>query len=212
MNYINDFGLRYYFDPETYSWRVECPSNQKPAKPETSNFTNMCKDFLEKNSSYQKPANPPGIKDVIYNPPATIVFWTDGTKTVVKCGENDIYDPEKGLAMAIAKKAFGNQGNYYEVFKEWLPSEFDWSDLDEYNKVDDQNTYSVLKSALSDLKKKCEDFVEKYYSPKPGEMTHTKDAHSCDTCRWQDNEGGCCIKEFYGCENHKRWTPSEFDY
>lgn len=63
------------------------------------------------------------IKNVIFNDPATIVFWTDGTKTVVKCGELDDYDPEKGLAMAIAKKALGNKGNYYNVFKKWLPKE-----------------------------------------------------------------------------------------
>ena len=61
------------------------------------------------------------IKKVIFNYPATVVLWEDGTKTIVKCGDYDVYDPEKGLAMAIAKKAFGNQGNYYEVFKEWLP-------------------------------------------------------------------------------------------
>ena len=63
------------------------------------------------------------IKDVIFNNPATIVFWVDGTKTVVKCQDGDIYDPEKGLAMAISKKALGNQGNYCEVFKKWLPEE-----------------------------------------------------------------------------------------
>lgn len=63
------------------------------------------------------------IKKVIFNKPATIVFWSDGTKTVVKCGENDIYDPEKGLAMAISKKALGNKGNFNEVFKKWLPKE-----------------------------------------------------------------------------------------
>lgn len=60
------------------------------------------------------------IKKVIFNAPATIVFWDDGTKTVVKC-ENEEYDPEKGLAMAIAKKTLGNQGNYYNQFKKWLP-------------------------------------------------------------------------------------------
>lgn len=63
------------------------------------------------------------IKDVIFNDPATIVFWMDGSKTVVKCQPGDIYDPEKGLAMAISKKALGNQGNYCEVFKKWLPEE-----------------------------------------------------------------------------------------
>ena len=65
----------------------------------------------------------PEIKDVIFNEPATIVMWSDGTKTVVKCQEDEGYDPEKGLAMAISKKVLGNKGNYYEVFKKWLPEE-----------------------------------------------------------------------------------------
>ena len=64
------------------------------------------------------------IKKVKFNPPATIVFWTDNTKTVVKCNGED-YDPEKGLAMCICKKMLGNRGNYYEVFKKWLPKEDD---------------------------------------------------------------------------------------
>ena len=62
------------------------------------------------------------IKKVIFNNPATIVMWEDRTKTVVKA-EGEDYDPEKGLAMAIAKKAFGNEGNYYNEFKKWLPKE-----------------------------------------------------------------------------------------
>lgn len=61
------------------------------------------------------------IKKVIFNDPATIVCWSDGTKTVVKCGDNDTFDPEKGLAMAISKKFFDNMGYYYDVFKKWLP-------------------------------------------------------------------------------------------
>lgn len=66
------------------------------------------------------------IKNVIFNDPATIVFWSDGTKTVVKCGENDIYDPEKGLAMAVAKKYLGtnkSHSNYMDEFKKWLPKD-----------------------------------------------------------------------------------------
>ena len=50
----------------------------------------------------------PKIEKVIYNGPATIVKWADGTKTVVKCCEGDVFDPEKGLAMAISKKALGD--------------------------------------------------------------------------------------------------------
>lgn len=70
----------------------------------------------------------PEIKDVIFNEPATIILWSDGTKTVVKCQEGEGYDPEKGMAMAISKKALGNKGNYCEVFKKWLPEEEEVND------------------------------------------------------------------------------------
>ena len=63
----------------------------------------------------------PEIKNVIFNDPATIVFWEDGTKTVVKCQDSDEFDHEKGLAMAIAKKAYGNKGSYCNKMKKWLP-------------------------------------------------------------------------------------------
>ena len=59
------------------------------------------------------------IKKVIFNEPATIVFWQDGTKTVVKTQNEEDFDPEKGLAMAIAKKAMGNEGNYFNQIKKW---------------------------------------------------------------------------------------------
>lgn len=48
------------------------------------------------------------IRKVIFSNPATIVLWSDCTKTVVKCGPDDIFDKEKGLAMAIVKKMAGN--------------------------------------------------------------------------------------------------------
>ena len=63
----------------------------------------------------------PEIKDVIFNGPATIVIWTDGTKTIVKSQEGEVYDAEKGLAMAIVKKAYGNKGNYFNNIKKWVP-------------------------------------------------------------------------------------------
>lgn len=61
----------------------------------------------------------PKIKRVLFHNPATIVFWRDGTKTVVKC-DGEKYDPEKGLAMAISKKVLGNKGAYYDVIKKWV--------------------------------------------------------------------------------------------
>lgn len=56
------------------------------------------------------------IDHVILNAPATIVFWKDGTKTVIKCKEDDVYDPEKGIAMAFTKKVLGNNYNYINKF------------------------------------------------------------------------------------------------
>lgn len=60
------------------------------------------------------------IKDAIFAPPATIVYWSDGSKTVVKCSEKDVFDPEKGLAMAIAKRCGGNKGSYYKEIQNWV--------------------------------------------------------------------------------------------
>ena len=60
------------------------------------------------------------ITNVIFSPPATIVFWSDKTKTVVKCDPKEEYDPEKGIAMAICKKMIGdNKRDYYNVFLHW---------------------------------------------------------------------------------------------
>lgn len=61
------------------------------------------------------------IKKVIFNDPATIVIWADGSKTVVKCQPGDTFDKEKGLAMAISKRALGDKGRYCEEFKKWIP-------------------------------------------------------------------------------------------
>lgn len=67
--------------------------------------------------------DPMKIDRVIFNNPATIVIWADGTKTVVKCQESDVYSKETGLALCIAKKALGNKGNFNDVFHEWIPEE-----------------------------------------------------------------------------------------
>lgn len=64
--------------------------------------------------------NTAAIKNVIFASPATIVYWSDGSKTVVKCSEKDVFDPEKGLAMAIAKRCGGNKGNYYKEIQNWV--------------------------------------------------------------------------------------------
>lgn len=75
------------------------------------------------NSVYGKPAfrgKEPSIKDGIFNGPATIVLWQDGTKTIVKAQNGEPVDKEKGLAMAIVKKVYGNKGNYNDIFRKYI--------------------------------------------------------------------------------------------
>lgn len=74
-------------------------------------------------SSRENYFNKDSIKDVIFNAPATIVLWGDGTKTVVKCQDRDTYSEELGFAMCIVKKCCQNKGNYNDVFNKWLPKD-----------------------------------------------------------------------------------------
>lgn len=61
----------------------------------------------------------PEIERVIFHDPATIVYWKDGTKTVVKAN-NEKFDKEKGLLAAIAKKVYGNKGNFNNIIKKYV--------------------------------------------------------------------------------------------
>lgn len=69
-----------------------------------------------------------GIERVLFNDPATIVFWSDGTKTVVKCRKGDKWDAEKGLAMACAKKLMGNRDGYHKTLATYYKKERVWEE------------------------------------------------------------------------------------
>lgn len=99
--------------------------HDEPYNPFTHATVEYCKHDVEVtkrllNDVYGYPIGLYTIENVIFNEPATIVFWNDGTKTVVKCQNNDVYSKETGLAMAICKKFFGNNGKYNDVFKKWI--------------------------------------------------------------------------------------------
>ena len=61
------------------------------------------------------------VERVIYADPATIVYWGDGTKTIVKCHEGDMFDERTGFLLCCAKKLFGNTGRYNDVMKKHAP-------------------------------------------------------------------------------------------
>lgn len=45
---------------------------------------------------------------IVFNPPATIVFWKDGTKTVVKCAKGEKFDPYTGFCYAFTEHFLGS--------------------------------------------------------------------------------------------------------
>ena len=155
------------------------------------------------------------IKKVKFNPPATIVFWTDNTKTVVKCKGED-YDPEKGLAMCISKKFLGDKGNYYEVFKKWLPKE---DDSDVVQKV-----LEHIKPKTFEFELKPIDINQRLFevlTGVPGTATIQFDAtkksidkekeetesRSCHTCKFYNVHKGCMNQKI--CVDHNQWTPKD---
>ena len=161
------------------------------------------------------------IKNVKFNPPATIVFWTDNTKTVVKCNGED-YDPEKGLAMCICKKVLGDKGNYYEVFKKWLPKEDDSDVVQkvlehikpqtfefELKPIDiNQRMFEVLTGVPCtatiqfDATKKSE--PEKKAVDKEKEESESR---SCHTCKFYNVHKGCMNQKI--CVAHNQWVPKD---
>lgn len=57
-------------------------------------------------------------KRIIVNGRATIVYWEDGTKTVVKCMEGTTPDVYSGFTAALAKRVYGSNTQIKKFLKE----------------------------------------------------------------------------------------------
>lgn len=142
---------------KTIEWNPEKVSsisliiNEDEPKLRRVNYT----DYFSKRYPIGRAAIVP--EKVIFNDPATIVFWRDGTKTVVKA-KDEAFDPEKGLAMAYAKKASGNTGSYYNEFKKWIPKETeDEANLSRLSTILDNRSKRTHKKKEETKQKKCID-------------------------------------------------------
>lgn len=85
---------------------------------------------------------------VIYNPPATIIIWPMGDKTVVKCCEDDIYDPMTGFLLCCLKHYIGadnDPAKFHRFLKDFgpKPEQYDSEDTDL------QQAYAKLNIAAS---------------------------------------------------------------
>lgn len=125
MNLELEDGRTFQFNPGDLlrdrqgDWRIRKPEE---SVLDSMRYMHWADRVMEEAAKKKEETNmtAASIKNVIFNPPATIVFWTDGNKTVVKCNVKDEFDPEKGLAMAIAKRCASNSDDFYKEIKTWL--------------------------------------------------------------------------------------------
>lgn len=60
----------------------------------------------------------PVCTKIIRNGPVTVVFWEDGTKTLVRRNENTPDDPYFAFCAALAKKVYGNNTRVKKIISE----------------------------------------------------------------------------------------------
>lgn len=106
-------------------------------------------------------------KKIIFNGPCTIILWTDGSKTIAKTSsDEEVFDPEKGVAICFMKKMLGHteankilrkaSEQYEEYIAENRPnSSFD--EFIEYLSSLKSKTKSVDQSTIDEVKKVEED-------------------------------------------------------
>lgn len=65
------------------------------------------------------------ITKVLYNNPATVVWWSDGTLTRNICPDDALYNPDSGLAFCWLKKMFDGD-DIARLFHDWaMPDDKD---------------------------------------------------------------------------------------
>lgn len=76
------------------------------------------------------------IKQVLYNAPATIVWWSDGTQTKDICPKSCEYNPDSGLAFCVLKKLMGS-GEVGKLFNDWEMPNVDDKEMKRYISLSD---------------------------------------------------------------------------
>ena len=83
-------------------------------------FDLLCSDFPLFTRKYERI---PEVKRIIFNDPATVVFWKDGTKTVVKCMKDEKFSPYHGFLCALGKKIYGSNSAIQRLVHSYMEEE-----------------------------------------------------------------------------------------
>lgn len=88
---------------------ITAPTNRYVIEMNEEGFNNFCSTLAEAGRALDaKYKAEPKLDRVVFSGPATICFWSDGTKTIAKQSKYDYYDKEKGLCVALLKKYMGS--------------------------------------------------------------------------------------------------------
>lgn len=149
--------IPYDIDPATYIFEIMNSSlstneiNDRLASYFSSNNSSTAAyKKREVNSIFGNPKNKAGYYkpvDIMFNKKSTIVFWIDGTKTVVSIKDGDNPDPEAAVAQAIVKKLYGGTSTFHNTVSKYVRREA--------NKIRDDisETEKKLEKARKDPKK-----------------------------------------------------------
>lgn len=129
------FEFPYTCGAETKTYVDDCAIGRAVLRGPVTDYAGISTKKIQKQDNICFGFMGPYILKVVFNDPATIVFWSDNTKTVVKCGPDDIFDKEKGLALAICKKMACNDTRFHKVFKKWCKPDETNEDAGAYAKV-----------------------------------------------------------------------------
>ena len=158
-------------------FRINCtaiPGCYEEDDKEEIPFCDMCCSCCEEIeeelcADYEPPLwGIPDIERIIFNPPATVVYWIDGTKTVVKTMEGDRFEKYAGFAMACMKKMFGSTGTAKNIMKE-----FDSTPEPKPKKEEPKPKGPVFDPKMPTFS--WEDIVKVIFGPQPTKKEEKKD-------------------------------------
>jgi hypothetical protein len=103
--------------------KVEVKDNTRTVYSDGSSATLSIGGTLINSTDWQYmemkyPTPIPVVESVIFNNPYTIVNWEDGTKTIVRCAEDEKFVEEVGFLAALGKKVFGTRGAYLKIVED----------------------------------------------------------------------------------------------
>jgi len=124
-----------------------------------SRYVNAISSAIDYNQMYRRAEMKTikdGIEKVIFNGDRTIIIWSSGTKTIVKCADDENFDYYSGFCAAVTKKIFGSTTNAQRFMESKMVDQ----------SVREEKSFNSLQDVLNDLKEWVQSLYKQYDSDK----------------------------------------------